>query len=121
MTATKKHVTIEGVMIDSMARHYVLVCEEDSEPPFVSRKLIAEYGSAIVTEAMGPRGHWLRGTYERFAEVIEKNRDYILGADGMAAILETEGDRQLVRAIAAGAIMDPATGIIRGFDSVKKA
>jgi hypothetical protein len=128
---TRRQVTIDGIVIGPMLDPKVLVHEQTLERREVqshdevvsvwvdveSRKSRADYGSAIVREAMAPyRSHWLRGTYERLAEVLEMNRDYILGAEGVAAIAETAEDRRLVDAIAAGATMDPTTGVIRGFD-----
>jgi hypothetical protein len=110
---TKRQVTIAGIAIDAQCVPTVLVREETID----TETYRAEYGSRVVEEAIAPYPkHWLRGFYARLAEVLEKHRDYILGAEGVAAMAETEEDRRLVRAIAAGAVMDPQSGVIPEFD-----
>ena len=124
MSERKRQMTIEGVLVGVQGTPTVLVKEEILEKrasgswvDVESKRYRAEYGSADVTEAMAAyRSHWLRGFYERLARVLETNRDYILGAEGVQVMAETVEDRRLVAAIAAGATMDPETGKIPGFD-----
>ena len=118
---------IDGIHVDSMARTYVVVIESiqeqqptDSWPQWreiSSRKVLADYGSQMVDEAMaGAPAHWLRGFFERFSRVVAANSDYILGAEAVREIEDTADDRRLATAIAHGAKMDPTTGILHGFD-----
>lgn len=111
------YTSIQGVLISEstfFGTHPPIVVE-DRTPG--ARNFLADRHSQAVEEivAAWPK-HWINGFYERLCEVLEMNRDYILGDDGMAAHAETEGDRRVARAVAAGAKMDPQTGAIPGAD-----
>lgn len=87
--------------------------------PSVNGRL-CEIGSSVLRDAFA--APWAKH-YDPFVReirrveaVIQANQAYLLGREGLRVLAETEGDRATVDAVARGAKMDPATGIIPGID-----
>ena len=107
----------------------VLVIVRESHNPNAPARL-CDVGSRMVREHFEtiPYGGEDAGGYRqrRYAEfrrqasalaaILETSAAALLTPKNRAAIADTEGDRQLANAIAAGAKMDPETGCIPGVD-----